>query len=120
MAVPDSQLETVVQMYNTMLRERGLQSAIWGHIGNNHLHVNILPNSAEEYRKGKELYTEWAATITSMGGAVSAEHGVGKIKAEFLRVYGQAGIDAMRRTKRCFDPEERLNQGNLFGGEEEK
>lgn len=46
---------------------------------------------------------------------------MGKIKAEFLRVmYGQAGIDAMRRTKRCFDPEERLNQGNLFGGEEEK
>ena len=43
-------------MYNTMLKERGLQSAIWGHVGNNHLHVNILPNDSEEYRKGKELY----------------------------------------------------------------
>ena len=33
-------------------RSRGLESAIWGHIGNNHLHVNILPNDGEEYQKG--------------------------------------------------------------------
>lgn len=50
-----------------------------------------------------------------MNGAVSAEHGVGKLKADFLRLmYGDEGIDQMRRLKHCFDPEGRLNAGNLF------
>lgn len=115
MAVPDSELENVMALYNATLREQGLQSAIWGHIGNNHLHVNILPDSAADYWKGKELYRDWARRITAMNGAVSAEHGVGKLKADFLRLmYGDEGIDQMRRLKHCFDPEGRLNAGNLF------
>lgn len=120
MAVPDAALEETMAMYNTMLKERGLQSAIWGHVGNNHLHVNILPNDSEEYRKGKELYNDWAAKITAKGGAVSAEHGVGKLKAGFLKVmYGEEHIGEMRQLKKAFDPQNLLNRGNLFAPEEE-
>ena len=120
MAVPDAALEETMAMYNTMLKERGLQSAIWGHVGNNHLHVNILPNDSEEYRKGKELYNDWAAKITAKGGAVSAEHGVGKLKAGFLKVmYGEKHIGEMRQLKKAFDPQNLLNRGNLFAPEEE-
>ena len=91
MAVPDSQLEEVMALYNRMLQEQGLESAIWGHIGNNHLHVNILPNDGEEYKKGQQLYRQWAAYVTEKGGAVSAEHGVGKLKAGVLLVmYGRS------------------------------
>ncbi|WP_409969543.1 FAD-binding oxidoreductase [Bengtsoniella intestinalis] len=115
MSVPDSQLKAVFALYQTTLQAAGLEYAIWGHIGDNHLHVNILPRNADEFHKGKALFKLWAEKTTAMGGAVSAEHGVGKMKASFLEImYGTKGIDQMRRLKSALDPENRLNQGNLF------
>ena len=115
MAVPDEHLEAVFEMYNTSLAESGLDSVIFGHIGNNHVHVNILPNTLAEYDRGKALYLEWADKIIAMGGTVSAEHGVGKLKVAFLkRMYGEEGIAAMRRVKEAFDPKRILGKGNLF------
>ena len=54
-----------------------------------------------------------------MGGAVSAEHGVGKLKASFLEtMYGASAIGEMRALKRAFDPACMLNPGNLFGAKD--
>ena len=53
-----------------------------------------------------------------MGGAVSAEHGVGKIKRGFLKtMYGPAHISEMARLKCQLDPKGQLGRGNLFGEE---
>ena len=50
-----------------------------------------------------------------MRGSVSAEHGIGKIKASLLEtMFGPDGIAAMRQVKAIFDPEGLLNPGNLF------
>lgn len=115
MSVPDDRLHDVVALYRRTLAEAGLESAAWGHIGNNHLHVNVLPRDAADYAAGKELFKRWAAEVTAMGGAVSAEHGVGKMKRDFLlTMYGPEHIAEMARLKRRFDPEVRLNRGNLF------
>lgn len=115
MSVPSDHLVHIMDMYHTMLEESGLQSAIWGHIGNSHVHVNILPRDEEDYNKGKALYKEWAKEVTRLGGAVSAEHGVGKLKAEFLTVmYGQKHIDEMAELKSVFDPKGLLGAGNMF------
>lgn len=115
MSVPNQHLPYIMDMYHTMLKQRGLQSAIWGHIGDNHLHVNILPRNKDEYNKGKALYAEWAAEIAKLRGAVSAEHGVGKLKANFLTVmYGQHHIDEMAILKVNFDPKGLLGTGNMF------
>jgi len=115
MAVPDSCLEEVMNLYNKSLEEAGLESVIFGHIGNNHLHVNIIPRDMDDYYKGKELYNSWAEKVISMGGTVSAEHGIGKLKTHLLgKMMGIDGIKEMKALKTLFDPENRLNRGNLF------
>lgn len=54
-----------------------------------------------------------------MGGAVSAEHGVGKLKASFLKVmYGEEHIKEMAVLKRAFDEKYLLGVGNLFTEED--
>ena len=120
MAVPDKHLHRIVATYRASLKQQGLQSAVWGHIGDNHLHVNLLPNSEEEYEAGKKIYEEWAKEVTAIGGAVSAEHGVGKLKANFLQtMYGDQAIEEMRELKKQFDPNGMLGQGNLFAFQSE-
>ena len=65
--------------------------------------------------KGKALFGRWAEIVTGLGGAVSAEHGVGKIKRDFLRtMYGKKGLLEMARVKAAFDPTLMLARGNLF------
>lgn len=119
MSVPDEYLSEIMNTYNSMLKERNLKSATWGHIGNNHLHVNILPENEEEYIRGKELYVEWASIVTQMGGAVSAEHGVGKLKSGMLTImYGDKYISEMRKLKAQLDPIEILGIGSMFSVEE--
>lgn len=118
MAVPNEHLKDVLDMYHSDLADLGAEYAIWGHIGDNHVHVNVLPRTADEHRATKALYLKWADKVSRLGGSVSAEHGVGKLKAEFLRVmYGDAAINEMAELKRLFDPEGLLGAGNLFSPE---
>lgn len=118
MSVPDSELEAVMKLYRKGLEAAELESVIFGHIGNNHVHVNILPRDQADYEKGKQLYLAWADQIIAMGGSVSAEHGIGKIKVPFLRrMLGESGIEEMKRLKARFDPQGGLNAGTLFPAE---
>ena len=115
MSVPDDRLRDVISLYRSTLAQEGLESAAWGHIGNNHLHVNVLPRNAEEYARGKALFARWAKDVAAMGGAVSAEHGVGKLKRDFLTtMYGSEHVSEMARLKLAFDPACQLGRGNLF------
>ena len=115
MSVPNEHLFDVVELYRSSLAEQKLQTATWGHVGNNHLHVNVLPNNMEEYGRAKEMFKDWAKVICPWGGAVSAEHGVGKLKAPFLTImYGEDHIEEMRTLKSAFDPKWMLGVGNLF------
>ncbi|MEI6970089.1 MAG: FAD-binding oxidoreductase [bacterium] len=115
MAVPDRELENLLAMYHKGLDSGGFEYVMFGHIGNNHLHVNILPRTQAEYDSGKALCLEWARHVIAAGGTVSAEHGIGKLKATLLaEMYGKQGIAEMLALKHAFDPAGLLNQGTLF------
>jgi D-lactate dehydrogenase (cytochrome) len=115
LSVPDGRLRDVLAMYRRELAEARLESVVFGHIGNNHLHVNILPRDMEEYARGQALVRGWARQAVAWGGSVAAEHGIGKLKTGLLELmYGPAGIAQMRAVRRVFDPDGRLNPGNLF------
>ncbi len=115
MSVPDEKLKEVMKMYNDDIEKNNLHAVIFGHVGNNHLHVNIIPRNMDEYKKGKDLFLLWAEKVAAMGGAVSAEHGVGKLKVPFLqKMYSEEEINEMRKLKELFDPNQLFNRGTIF------
>lgn len=118
MAVPDHELIGVVELYNRGIKDEGLEAVMFGHIGDNHIHVNILPRSMDDYVRGRQLYHAWARDVIACGGTVSAEHGVGKMKVVMLRdMVGPEGVRMMREVKAMFDPRAVLCVGNVFDEE---
>ena len=118
MSVEDQYLADMMQFYHSTLIQAKLEYVIWGHIGNNHVHVNILPRNMEDLELGKKIYKQFAEKAVEFGGSVSAEHGIGKIKHEYLKVmYGIEGINQMRAVKKTLDPNYVFNAGNIFDEE---
>ncbi|HRT04901.1 MAG TPA: FAD-binding oxidoreductase [Kiritimatiellia bacterium] len=115
MSVPDARLADVLALYETDLAATDLEYLIFGHIGANHLHVNILPRHPADYDAGRALYARWAAQVIAWGGSISAEHGIGKLKRDLFRqMAGDAALAQMRALKKCFDPAGLLNPGTLL------
>jgi len=115
LAVPDAYLPEMWELYASLCEESHLEWLAFGHIGNNHIHVNILPRDMDDLKKALELYGKLAQRAVEMGGAVSAEHGVGKIKAKFFKLmYSPEQIAQMKRIKDTLDPQAILNPGVIF------
>lgn len=115
-AVPLDGNQAMMRYYRARLdAEFPGQYAVFGHIGDAHVHVNLLPRSEEQFTRGQALMAEFAREAVRRGGCVSAEHGLGKRKAHLLAAqYAPAHIDAMRAVKRHLDPQGLLGQGTLF------
>ncbi len=118
MAVPDEEFAGLFGLYRETLRQSGLRYTIFGHIGDNHVHVNILPREDEEGARARELYVRFLKYAASVGGTLSAEHGVGKLKRDYLRLfYTEEQLREMAALKRAFDPNGILGRGNIFSEE---
>ena len=120
-AVPPERTEEILAYYRRELEAvfggaKPPQYTIYGHIGDGHLHVNMLPTTDAAFRRGRELLLEFTAEAVKLGGTVGAEHGLGKSKSHFLKLqYPPEVIEAMWRIKLALDPLNLLNRGNLFG-----
>jgi D-lactate dehydrogenase (cytochrome) len=118
MAVPDGAFPQMLRFYKDTLRAGHLQYVIFGHVGDNHVHVNILPRDDVEQVAAREVYARFVERAVSLGGTVSAEHGVGKLKRDYLRaLYGDEHLREMAALKRAFDPACVLGRGNIFAEE---
>lgn len=114
-AVPLERNDEMLECYHRRLGEESLHYVIFGHIGDAHVHVNVLPRSQSEFECGQRLMLEFARKAVELGGTVSAEHGLGKRKAHLLELqYTAAEIEVMKDVKRRLDPQWLLNRGNLF------
>jgi FAD/FMN-containing dehydrogenase len=116
-AVPLDRDREMLRYYRERLEaELPGRYVIYGHLGDAHLHLNILPTTDEEAEKARLLLREFAEHAVNLGGTVSAEHGLGKRKAGLLALqYTPEQIEGMRAVKRRFDPQELLGRGTLFG-----
>jgi len=115
LAVPEAKLPEMLAFYAERLRASGLRHAVFGHIGESHLHVNMLPGNEEELARSKALALEFSRKAVALGGTVSAEHGIGKLKHPYLEIlYGKEGMAEMARVKSALDPKGILGRGNIF------
>ena len=115
-AVPIARNQDMLRVYReTLDREFPGQYVIFGHIGDAHLHTNILPANDAEWQRAKKLMLEFARAAVEMGGTVSAEHGLGKRKKDFLPLqFSAQEIAAMKQVKAQLDPHGLLGRGTLF------
>ena len=115
MAVDDAHFDELFHIYKKDLSETSLHWIIFGHIGENHVHPNILARTREEYEHGHAIFEKWARDVHRMGGSISAEHGAGKIKRKLaLIMYGPERMARLVQLKRSLDPQGLLGPGNIL------
>lgn len=111
--VPPEHFAEFLEYTHRIIRAEGMDYLSFGHLGDCHLHFTILPEKGELARAG-ELYDMIVARSAELGGVYSGEHGTGKRKrGDFLRCYGRAAVEEIRRCKAAVDPAFLLNRGNV-------
>jgi FAD/FMN-containing dehydrogenase len=84
---------------------------MFGHVGDGNLHVNIIGPEPDDYRADDAVFR----MVIERGGSISAEHGVGVAKRDFVTRARSAGdLAVMRRIKDALDPHGILNPGVLL------
>lgn len=112
--VPVPALGHYVRFVRESARARKLDVVLFGHAGDGHVHVNLLPDTT---RAGwdaevEALLQEVTDEVIHLGGTPSGEHGDGRLRARFVeRVYGAEVMALFRQVKDAFDPEGVLNPG---------
>ncbi len=112
--VPVARVGRYIRFVREAAAARGLAVVMFGHAGDGHVHVNLLPELA---RGGWEaqvaaLLEDVTDEIVRLGGTPSGEHGDGRLRAALLtRVYGGEIVELFRRIKTAFDPRGIFNPG---------
>jgi len=110
-AVPDAALGQMMAAYAAV----DLPAICFGHIGDNHLHLNLLPRTQQELDEARVLYKRLALEAVALGGTVSAEHGIGKLKSGLLAdMVGPEVLESFRSLKHHLDPAWILGRGNML------
>lgn len=114
-AVPIEQFRQVFEQQIGLVEQSNVRHVVFGHLGDGHLHINLLPCDDDEMKRALEVYDRVMTLAIYNNGTVSAEHGIGKLKKKYLReMYGERAISGMKRIKNIFDPGWLLSPGNLF------
>lgn len=117
-AVPESSFKQMYQYYKKIAQKVQIDYVNFGHIGESHLHFNFLPKNEAQSQQARSYLGELCQAAVSLGGTVSAEHGIGKIKKPYLKLmYTDEEIRQMAKLKKYFDPDCLLGLDNIFDRE---
>jgi FAD/FMN-containing dehydrogenase len=117
--VPVESLGTYLRGVRAAAREAGIETVVFGHAGDGHLHVNALVDTGvADFRERLErLLESVTALVVQLGGTPSGEHGDGRLRAPVLeRIYGPDIVALFRLVKAAFDPTGLLNPGVILPG----
>jgi glycolate oxidase subunit GlcD len=120
-SLPLREMSSFLDSMEALLAEKypGFEIALFGHIGDGNLHCNILKPSemsnSEFFESCKNCDPDMFQLIQKHGGSISAEHGIGLLKRDFLEFSrSPIEIESMRAIKKVFDPKGILNPGKIF------
>lgn len=113
--VPLPELQGQFQFLREELSRLPVKAIAFGHIGNGHPHVNLMPETADQKEAALEFTKACMRRAAQLGGGVCGEHGLGKIKTWALDIqWDEQEINSMRKMKEQWDPEYLASPGNLF------
>jgi D-lactate dehydrogenase (cytochrome) len=108
-------LKTWAGRIEKSLQKKNLKAAYSGHVGSNRLHLDILPESYEEFAKGKALLETWAERFPAAVGNAIRSYGIGKLKKSiFRKTASKKDIEALLRLKKQLDKHNLWNPGNMI------
>lgn len=120
-SVPASRMAEFVETTNAMLQSNfpGVEHVIFGHLGDGNLHYNVAPGTAftEEglLARQPDIHGIVHDRVHAYHGSISAEHGIGQLKRDYLPRYKDpVELALMRRIKNALDPEGLMNPGKVL------
>ncbi len=116
-AVRPAQLPEYVRGLQSIMKPLGLEASYYGHAASGLLHVRPVLDlhSAADLKKFRQVADQTSALVRQFKGSLSAEHGVGIARTEYMRdQLGEELLAVMREIKRAFDPKNIFNPGKIF------
>jgi FAD/FMN-containing dehydrogenase len=120
-SVPLSAIPELIASGSALVRELVPTGEVmgYGHLGDGNLHFNVSQRSGTDadafLRRGPPLERALFDLVESLGGSISAEHGIGRLKAaELAQRADPVELALMRDLKRTFDPKGILNPGKVL------
>ncbi|KJK43477.1 FAD-linked oxidase [Lentzea aerocolonigenes] len=115
--VPRTRIAELIQGCEDISKEVDLKIAVVGHAGDGNMHPTVVYDaaSADQFARAQKAFDDILALGLALGGTVTGEHGIGKIKREWLaKEIGPVGLRVHREIKRALDPENLFNPGSMF------
>jgi len=116
-SLPIAEMQDYVSEVKASLEKTWPEKAtltVFGHMGDGNLHLVVGVGARDAKTKAAVNELVYGA-VTRRGGSISAEHGIGLEKRDYLAMMrSPAELDAMRRLKRAFDPNNTLNPGKVL------
>lgn len=114
-AVPLSHLDELFEVIAQIGRRHGIAVPVYGHVGDGNLHPNFAVDPAGPV--AATIREELLRATRRLQGTISAEHGIGQLKAAHLPLeLSPEAIDLLRSVKRACDPDGILNPGKVLPG----
>ena len=115
--VPVERMGEYIASVRRMAAERELPAVLFGHAGDGHIHVNLLPELARPGWQDRvaALLEDVTQLVKRLGGTPSGEHGDGRLRANALeQIYGPQIVELFREIKLAFDPSGIFNPGVIL------